>query len=195
MKANQRVPLNKFEGTTDRNFTTYNPQVVRDDVFMLGIDGTVKNNRMAVLRSSSAVVVGSQNANREWVYSQQQTVSAEGYSGQAFNPHFPHTTSGVGTTKGCTDCHLSAARDNNAWMTQLLGFGTGTVNFFGRYAWVGAGKEGIRAVGLDRAGGAAGRHRQPSAQARLPAELRRPPRRPVPCSRPSTNTRPPIAAT
>ena len=146
MKANVRMPQNKFEGVTDRNFTTYNPQVVRDDVFMLGIDSTVKKNRMAVLRSSSAVVVSSQNANREWVYSQQQTVSAEGYSGQAFNPHFPHTTSGVGTTKGCTDCHLSAARDNNAWMTQLLGFGTGTVNFFGRYAWLGAGKEGVRSV-------------------------------------------------
>ena len=81
---------------------------------MLGIDGTVKSNRMAVIRSSSAVVVSSQNANREWVYSQQQTVSAEGYSGQAFNPHFPHTTSGVGTTKNCTDCHLSKQNDNNA---------------------------------------------------------------------------------
>lgn len=138
MKANQRVPLNKFEGVTSRNFTTYNPQVVRDDVFMLGVDGTVKRNRMAVIRSSSAVVVGSQNQNREWVYSQQQTVSAEGYSGQAFNPHFAHTTSGAGTTKTCTDCHLSQANDNNAWMTQLLGFGTGSVNFFGRYAYVGA---------------------------------------------------------
>ena len=140
MKANQRVPLNKFEGVIDRNFTTYNPQVVRDDVFMLGIDGSVKKNRLAVIRSSSAVVVSSQNQNRDWVYSQQQTVSAEGYSGQAFNPHFPHTTSGVGTTKNCTDCHLSKARDNNAWVTQLLGFGTGTVNFFGRYAWVGGEK-------------------------------------------------------
>ncbi|MFZ3377619.1 MAG: hypothetical protein WA183_18895 [Chthoniobacterales bacterium] len=146
MKANQRVPQNKFEGVTDRNFTTYNPQVVRDDVFMLGIDGTVKKNRMAVIRSSSAVVVSSQNANREWVYSQQQTFSAEGYSGQAFNPHFPHTTSSVGTTKNCTDCHLSKANDNNAWMTQLLGFGTGTVNFFGRYAYVGEGREGFHAV-------------------------------------------------
>ncbi|MEY2439712.1 MAG: hypothetical protein QOI34_1097 [Verrucomicrobiota bacterium] len=146
MKANQRVAQNKFEGVTDRNFTTYNPQVVRDDVFMLGIDGTVKKNRMAVIRSSSAVVVSSQNANREWVYSQQQTFSAEGYSGQAFNPHFPHTTSGVGTTKNCTDCHLSKANDNNAWMTQLLGFGTGTVNFFGRYAYVGEGCEGLHAV-------------------------------------------------
>ena len=146
MKANQRVPQNKFEGVTDRNYTTYNPQVVRDDVFMLGIDGTVKKNRMAVLRSSSAVVVSSQNANREWVYSQQQTFSAEGYSGQAFNPHFPHTTSSVGTTKNCTDCHLSKNNDNNAWMAQLLGFGTGTVNFFGRYTYVGEGRKGLQAV-------------------------------------------------
>lgn len=146
MKANQRVPQNKFEGVTERNFTTYNPQVVRDDVFMLGIDGTVKKNRMAVVRSSSAVVVSSQNANREWVYSQAQTISAEGYSGQAFNPHFPHTTSGAGTTKNCTDCHLSRSNENNAWMTQLLGFGTGTVNFFGRYAYVGEGREGFHAV-------------------------------------------------
>ena len=107
MHANQRVPLNKFEGVTDRNFTTYNPQVVRDDVFSSASTRTVKKNRLAVLRSSSAVIVSSQNANREWVYSQQQTFRAEGYSGQAFNPHFPHTTSGVGTTKNCTDCHLS----------------------------------------------------------------------------------------
>ncbi len=146
MKANQRVPQNKFEGVTDRNYTTYNPQVVRDDVFMLGIDGTVKKNRMAVIRSSSAVVVSSQNANREWVYSQQQTFSAEGYSGQAFNPHFPHTTSSVGTTKNCSDCHISAYNDNNAWMTSLLGFGTGTVNFFGRYSYVGSGPEGFHSV-------------------------------------------------
>jgi hypothetical protein len=145
-KANQRVAQNKFEGVTDRNYTTYNPQVIRDDVFMLGIDGTVKKNRMAVIRSSTAVIVSSQNANRELIYSQQQTFSAEGYSGQAFNPHFPHTTSSVGTTKNCTDCHLSAANDNNAWMAQLLGFGTGTVNFFGRYAYVGEGREGLHAV-------------------------------------------------
>jgi hypothetical protein len=146
MRANQRVALNKFEGMTTRNFTSYNPQVVRDDVFQLGVDATYKSNRLAVLRSSSAVIVGSQNANREWVYSQQQTVSAEGYSGQAFNPHFPHTTSGKGTTKNCTDCHVAKDNDNNAWLAQMLGFGTGTVNFFGRYAYVGEGKGGLDAV-------------------------------------------------
>jgi len=145
MKANQRVPQNKFEGVTDRNYTTYNPQVVRDDVFMLGIDGTVKKNRMAVIRSSSAVVVSSQNANREWVYSQQQTFSAEGYSGQAFNPHFPHTTSSVGTTKNCTDATYPRAMTTNAWMTQLLGFARHG-EFLGRYAYIGEGKEGLHAV-------------------------------------------------
>jgi hypothetical protein len=146
MKANERVTTNKFEGTISRNFTTYNPQVVRSDVFMLGMDGTVKDHRLAIIRSSSAVLVGSQNSNREWVYSQEQTVSWEGYSGQAFNPHFPHTTSGVGDTKNCTDCHLSANKDNNAIMAQLLGFGTGTVNFFGRYAYVGCGTGGLYGV-------------------------------------------------
>lgn len=140
------VPGNKFEGLTTRNHTSYNPQVVRDDVFMLGRDATYKDNRLAVLRSSSAVIVGSENSNREWIYSQQQTISAEGYSGQAFNPHFPHTTSSVGTTKNCTDCHLSADNDNHAWMAQLLGFGTGTVNFFGRYAYVATGRDGFNAV-------------------------------------------------
>ncbi len=145
LKANQHVPLNKYEGVMDRNYTTYNPQVVRDDVFQLGIDGTVKKHRMAVLRSSSAVVVSSQNSNREWVYSQIQTVSGDGYSGQAYNPHFPHTTSGRGTTKGCTDCHLSKNNDNNAWITSLLGFGTGSVNFFGRYAWCG-GEDALHGV-------------------------------------------------
>ncbi len=146
MRANQRVALNKFEGYTSRNYTSYNPQVVRDDVFQLGVDATYKHNRLAVLRSSSAVIVSSQNANREWVYSQQQTISAEGYSGQAYNPHLPHTTSGVGTTKNCEDCHLAKANDNNAWLASLLGFGTGTVNFFGRYAYVGEGSGGLDAV-------------------------------------------------
>ena len=146
MEANSKMAANKFEGTTSRNFSSYNPQVVRDDVFMLGKDSTAKGNRLAVLRSSSAVVVGSQGANRESFYSQQQTVSAEGYSGQAFNPHFAHTTSGVGTTKNCTDCHVSEANDNNAIMTQLLGFGTGTVNFFGRFGYVGTDDHGLHGI-------------------------------------------------
>ena len=120
-------------------------RAVSPDNIMLGRDGTVKRNRIAPVRSSSAVIVGSQNQNREWIYSQQQTVSTEGFSGQAFNPHFPHTVRAT-ETKTCTDCHVAEGGDNNAWMAQLLLQGTGYVNFLGRYVWVGEGEEGLEAI-------------------------------------------------
>ena len=147
MKANKKKPNLHNEGRQTRNWTGYNYQVVRDDVFMLGIDGTVTGNRVAPVRSSSAVVVSSQTGNREWVYSQQQTVSAEGYSGQAFNTHVPHTVR-TRETKGCTDCHLSRDGDNNAIIAQLFLQGTNFVNFMGRYVYVGEGHEGLEAVAV-----------------------------------------------
>ena len=91
MQANRKMPNRHNEGGNTRNFTQYNFQVLRDDVFMLGRDGTVTGNRVAPVRSSSAVLVSSQNQNREWIYSQQQTTSAEGFAGQSFNTHVPHT--------------------------------------------------------------------------------------------------------
>ncbi|MEO7506470.1 MAG: hypothetical protein ABIZ95_04465, partial [Pyrinomonadaceae bacterium] len=137
MKANAKMPNRHFEGGDSRNFTTYNYQVLRDDIYMLGRDGTATGQRIAPVRSSSAVLVSSQNQNREWIYSQQQTVSAEGYSGQAFNTHVPHTVRGK-ETKGCTDCHVSQDNDNNAWLAQLMLQGTNFVNFMGRYVYVAA---------------------------------------------------------
>ncbi|MBI4859369.1 MAG: hypothetical protein HY815_03800 [Candidatus Riflebacteria bacterium] len=145
MKANRRKPSLHNEGVQSRNWTSYNYQVVRDDIYQLGIDGTVTGNRIAPVRSSSAVVVSSQNQNREWIYSQQQTVSAEGFSGQAFNTHVPHTVRAT-ETKGCTDCHVSMDNDNNAIMAQLLLQGTNFVNFLGRYIYVGEGTHGFEAV-------------------------------------------------
>jgi hypothetical protein len=138
MQANRKMPNRHNEGGETRNFTTYNYQVLRDDVFMLGRDGTVTGNRIAPVRSSSAVLVSSQNQNREWIYSQQQTVSAEGFSGQTFNTHVPHTVRAT-ETKGCSDCHVSKKNDNNAWMAQLLLQGTNFVNFMGRYVYVASG--------------------------------------------------------
>lgn len=145
MRANERRRYLHNEGELTRNWTQYNFQVIRDDVFMLGVDGNVTGHRVAPVRSSSAVVVSSQNANREWVYSQQQTVSAEGYSGQAFNTHVPHTVRGR-ESKQCTDCHVSEANDNNAIMAQLLLQGTNLVNFLGRYIYVAEGAAGFEAV-------------------------------------------------
>jgi hypothetical protein len=137
MQANRKMPNRHNEGGDSRNFTTYNFQVLRDDVYMLGRDGTVTGSRVAPAASRSAVLVSSQNQNREWIYSQQQTVSAEGFSGQSFSTHVPHTVRAK-ETKGCTDCHVSKDGDNNAWMAQLLMQGTNFVNFVGRYAYVAA---------------------------------------------------------
>jgi hypothetical protein len=137
MEANRKMPNRHNEGGNSRNFTQYNFQVLRDDIFMLGRDGTVTGNRVAPVRSSSAILVSSQNQNREWIYSQQQTISAEGFAGQAFNTHVPHTVRST-ETKGCTDCHVSAKNDNNAWLAQLLLQGTNFVNFMGRYVYVAA---------------------------------------------------------
>jgi len=88
------------------------------------------------VRSSSALVLSSMNANRERIYIQQPPVAASGYSSQAFAPHYPHTERKT-ETKTCTDCHLSAANDNNAIMAQLLLHGTNFVNFVGFNAWLG----------------------------------------------------------
>ena len=145
MTANQKKPMLHNEGLTTRNWTSYNFQVLRDDGYMLAVDGTVTGHRIAPARSSCAVVVSSQNANREWLYNTQQTVSSEGFSGQAFSTFVPHTVR-ARETKTCTDCHVSAARDNNAWMSMLLLQGTNFVNFMGRYAYVAAGNKGFEAV-------------------------------------------------
>ncbi|MBX7219940.1 MAG: hypothetical protein K1Y36_08330 [Blastocatellia bacterium] len=156
MIANQNRVMAHNEGKPQtRNWTQYNFQVLRDDVYMLGVGGTATGAKesgresgglIAPVRSSSAVIVSSQNALRQQIYSQQQTISSEGYSGQAMNTHVPHTVRGKGETKQCTDCHLSKNGDNNAQIAQLLLLGTNFVNFMGRYIYVANGEHGFEAV-------------------------------------------------
>jgi hypothetical protein len=145
MSANRKLPMLHNEGTTTRNYTAYNFEVLRDDIYMLGIDGTVTKHRIAPTRSTCAVVVSSQNANRDWIYYMQQTISAEGFSGFGFSTYYPHTVRAT-ETKMCTDCHVSSQGDNNAWMAQLLMQGTNLVNFMGRYVYVAEGSKGFEAV-------------------------------------------------
>lgn len=144
MEANRKMPNRHNEGGMSRNFTSYNFQVLRDDIFMLGKDGTVTGHQVAPVASRSAVLVSSRNQNREWIYSQQQTISAEGFSGQAFSTHVPHTVRGK-ETQGCSDCHVSKEKDNNAWLAQVMLQGTNFVNFMGRYVYVATG-EALEAV-------------------------------------------------
>jgi hypothetical protein len=136
IQANWKTERNHYEGGETRNYATYNPQVARDDMFQLGRHGPVKGGRIAPVRSSSALVLSSTNANRERIYVQQPPVAASGFSSQAFAPHYPHTER-TRETKTCGDCHVSQANDNNAVMAQLLLHGTNFVNFVGFHAWVG----------------------------------------------------------
>lgn len=145
MSANRKAPMLHNEGLETRNWTSYNFQVLRDDSFFLGRDGTVTGNRIAPVRSACAVLVSSQSQTRSWLYYMQQTVSAEGFSGQAFSTFVPHTVR-TAETKRCTDCHVAAAGDNNAWMANLLLQGTNFMNFLGHNVWVAAGRTGFEGV-------------------------------------------------
>lgn len=168
-KANKKMPHLHFEGDVTRNYVAYNFQTLRDDVYMLARDGDVTGNRIGPARSSCAVHVGSYNQNRDSIYVQQQTISAEGLSGIAFSTNVPHTVrggpplhsrsehhgrpvdcdilkSGRSETKSCTDCHVSKNEDNNAILAQLLMHGTGFTNFMGRYCWVAAKDHGLFGV-------------------------------------------------
>jgi hypothetical protein len=146
-EANQKSPMIRYEGTVTRNYASYNPQVIRNDAYMLGVSATRKGNKISPVRSSSALSLSSTNADRQRFYVQQPTISAPGFNGQAFNTHVPHTIR-TKETKACSDCHISEANDNNAWMAQLLLQGTNTVNFVGRFAWVGTSSHGPEAVAV-----------------------------------------------
>ncbi len=146
-QANWRKEMNHFEGKESRNWTSYNPQVVRDDGFMMGVTGTTKGNKITTVRSSSALILSSRNANREQVYTQQPPISSPGFSSQAFNPHFAHTVRKI-ETRVCSDCHISDKNNNNAWMAQMLLHGTNMVNFMGKFVYVAEGEEGFEAIAV-----------------------------------------------
>jgi hypothetical protein len=150
-RANWKKTMQHNEGIETRNYTNYNYQTLRDDMYMLGKDSTTKGGKVVPVRSACAVMVSSQNANRDWIYVQQQTVSAEGFAGTAFSPYFPHTVRAT-ETRQCADCHLhkdeDGHNDNNAVMSQLLMQGLNAYNFIGRFAWVACGDEGVHAVAV-----------------------------------------------
>lgn len=146
-KVNTTMPMLHNEGDESQVYASYNPQVLRTDGFMLGVDGTVQGHKITPVRSSSAVTLSVQNGNRAWIVNQVPTVSSAGYNGNAFNTHVPHTVRGR-ETKQCTDCHVSRAGDNNAWMASILMQGTNQINFMGRYVYVARGDGGVSAVAV-----------------------------------------------
>jgi len=147
-KVNTKKPMIHNEGGDDTQvYASYNPEILRTDGFMLGIDGTVEGHKVLPVRSSSAFTLSVQNGNRDWVVNQAQTVSSAGFTGNAFNTHPPHTVRGK-ETKQCDDCHVSKNGDNNAWMASVLMLGSNQVNFTGRYIYVAQAGGGLSAVAV-----------------------------------------------
>ncbi len=140
IEANWKTTRHHYEGGETRNFATYNPQVARDQIFHLGRRGPAKGGKYAPVRSTSALVLSSTNANREKIYVQQPPIAASGFSSQAFNPHFPHTVRKT-ETKTCSDCHLSKEKDNNAIMAQTLMYGTDFIDLLGYQVYSGGAGE------------------------------------------------------
>jgi hypothetical protein len=164
-RANLKMPQLHNEGDVTRNYVSYNFQTLRDDVYMLARDGLATGSRIGPCRSACAVHVTSYNDKRESIYTQQQTISGDGMAGIAFSTNVPHTVRGgpphtpelrqlavhrhiPSETKMCTDCHVSSANDNNAYMATLLMQGSNFVNFMGRFCWVGKGEDGFEAVAV-----------------------------------------------
>ena len=64
------------EGDESQVYASYNPEILRTDGYMLGIDGTVEGHRVAPVRSSSAVTLSVQNGSRGWIINQVPTISS-----------------------------------------------------------------------------------------------------------------------
>lgn len=146
-QVNVKKPMLHNEGDEAQVYPSYNPQVLRSDSYMLGIDGTVEGHKVMPVRQSSAVTLSVQNAQREIVINHAPTISTAGYTGNAFNTHVPHTVRAT-ETKGCSDCHVSAKGDNNAWLSSVLMLGSNQVNFMGRFIFVAEGKSGLSATAV-----------------------------------------------
>ena len=136
VEANWKTERLHYDGGAARNYSTYNPQVARDQTFMLARQGDQQGGKYAPARSSSALVLSSTDAFRQKIYVQQPPISSSGFSSQAMNTHFPHTVRKT-ETRVCSDCHLSEDNDNNAIVAQTLMLGTNFLDFVGYHAWVG----------------------------------------------------------
>ena len=170
IEANAKTERHHYEGGETRNYATYNPQVARDDMFLLGRREPAAGGKIAPVRSTSALVLSSTNSSRERIYIQQPPIAASGYSSQAFNPHYPHTERKT-ETKTCTDCHLSKRQRQQRDHGAAAGAGN-ELRQLRRLQRVRRRRRRDQRRHRHRMGRAAGRHRQLSAQVRVSGLVR-----------------------
>jgi hypothetical protein len=142
---NIAAPDKHYLNQKTRGYAPYNGQVLRSDMFSLGVGTYNKGGKITPFRSASSVVVSAKDRNANILVHQQPTMSTNGFTGFAYSPNIPHTVRAK-ETQACSSCHPDAQNDNNAWLANLLGTGTNALNFVGAYAYVAAGSGGISAV-------------------------------------------------
>jgi hypothetical protein len=131
-KTNRRSPSSHFFGEKTQVHVGYYSQGLRSDCLMLGINGTVKGNKISPIRSASAPIATAENGNRAVATHQQPTVAASGHSGHAFAPYIPHTVSAEHGQQ-CTSCHVSENEDNNSSLATRFNLGVHASDFVGTY--------------------------------------------------------------
>ena len=132
-EQNVEAAMQHYEGDDTRNYASYNPQVIRTDTFMLGVNGTTKGTvSRRCARRRALVHQLDQRAAAAHLHPAAADLRA-GYSSQAFNTHVPHTVRARETQAVQQLPRHRRQNDNNAWMAQLLMQGTNFVNFIGRY--------------------------------------------------------------
>ena len=143
-EQNAKTEMHHYEGGETRNYASYNPQVIRTDAFMLGVNGTTKghDSRRCARRARSSSA--RRTRCRDRIYIQQPPISAPGYSQPGLQRRTCRTPCASRETQGCGSCHVTKENDNNAWLAQLLLQGTNFVNFIGRYAYVAEGEGRLR---------------------------------------------------
>jgi hypothetical protein len=125
-----------MDGTRTLLHADYFPQVLRSDAFTLGINGIYNGRKFNPLSPRNPVVATVLDGNNNSATHQQSSVGSEGWTSYNMAPNVPHTVR-ARETQDCTTCHLSKAKDNNAWLAQVFGEGTNGYSYMGDYAWVG----------------------------------------------------------
>ena len=115
IEANWLTARHHYEGGISRNWASYNPQVARDEMFQLGPHDSTKGSIIAPVRSSSALVLSSTNAQpRAHLHPAAADLGARAIRSQAFAPHYSAHRAQDRDARPAPTATCRQTNDNNA---------------------------------------------------------------------------------
>jgi hypothetical protein len=119
---------------------------------VLGVDGTVENNRIAPFRSSMEAYVSIADCNGNTAFANVVHANCRGgqpAAGTGMNNFMPHTVR-TDVVRGCETCHTATNAQghwvNNHLLAQTYGLGSGRLNYLGDWLLVAGSGDGRDAV-------------------------------------------------